>query len=59
MVYCFTHTTQWIEYHRVREDVLLRIGEIIEEHGAEIAYPTQTLKIDSLPESERPQENAS
>ncbi|MGK7294404.1 MAG: mechanosensitive ion channel family protein [Candidatus Wenzhouxiangella sp. M2_3B_020] len=59
MVYCFTHTTQWIEYHRVREDVLLRIGEIIEKHGAEIAYSTQTLKIDSLPESDRPQEEQS
>lgn len=53
MVYCFTRTTQWIEYHRVREDVLLRIGELIEAHGAEIAYPTQTLKLDpaTLPTS--------
>jgi len=47
MVYCFTHTTVWTEYHRVREDVLLRIGEIIESNGAEIAFPTRTLKIDS------------
>jgi MscS family membrane protein len=46
MVYCFTRTTQWIEYHRVREDVLLAIGDIIEDHGAEIAYPTRTLKIE-------------
>ena len=51
MVYCFTHTRQWIEYHRVREDVLLKIGELIEQHGAEIAYPTRTLKLDSVPES--------
>ncbi len=47
MVYCFTRTTQWIEYHRVREDVLLAIGEIIETHGAEIAYPTRTLKVET------------
>jgi len=46
MVYCFTRTTKWIEYHRVREDVLLTIGDLIEAHGAEIAYPTQTLKLD-------------
>jgi MscS family membrane protein len=51
MVYCFTRTRQWIEYHRVREDVLLKIGELIEQHGAEIAYPTRTLKLDSVPES--------
>lgn len=47
LVYCFTRTVVWTEYHRVREDVLLGIGEIIESHGAEIAFPTRTLKIDS------------
>ncbi|NBB91629.1 MAG: mechanosensitive ion channel [Gammaproteobacteria bacterium] len=46
MLYCFTKTVVWTEYHRVREDVLLGIGEIIESHGAEIAFPTRTLKID-------------
>jgi len=51
MFYCFTRTTQWIEYHRVREDVLLKVGGIIEEHGAEIAFPTRTLKLDSVPAS--------
>jgi len=49
MIYCFTKTTVWTEYHQVREDVLLQIGEIIESHGAEIAYPTRTLKIDQEP----------
>ncbi len=46
MIYCFTYTTNWIEYHRVREDVLLRVGEIIADHGAEIAFPTHTIKLD-------------
>jgi MscS family membrane protein len=46
MVYCFTKTVVWTEYHQVREDVLLGIGEIIESHGAEVAFPTRTLKID-------------
>jgi len=50
MVYCFTRTTVWTEYHEVRQDVLLKIGELIEARGAEIAFPTRTLKIDSLPE---------
>ena len=49
MVYCYTKTTVWVEYHAVREDVLLKIGEIIEAHGAEIAYPTRTLKLDAIP----------
>lgn len=50
MIYTFTKTTVWTEYHAVREDVLLKVGEIIERHGAEIAFPTRTLKIDSVPE---------
>jgi MscS family membrane protein len=45
MVYCFTKTTVWTEYHRVREDVLLMIGQVVEDHGAEIAFPTRTIKL--------------
>ncbi|TVS12855.1 MAG: mechanosensitive ion channel family protein [Wenzhouxiangella sp.] len=46
MVYCFTRTKVWTEYHAVREDVLLKIGEIIASHGAEIAFPTRTVKLE-------------
>lgn len=45
MVYCFTRTINWIEYHRVKEDVLLRINDLIEAHGAEIAFPTRTVHL--------------
>jgi MscS family membrane protein len=45
MVYTFTKTTVWVEYHHVKQDVLLKIGRIIERHGAEIAFPTQTLHL--------------
>jgi MscS family membrane protein len=45
LVYTFTRTTVWIEYHEVKQDVLLKIGEIIGRHGAEIAFPTQTLHL--------------
>jgi MscS family membrane protein len=47
MIYCFTKTTNWAEYHRVREDVLLKVGEIIESHGAQVAFPTRTLKLEA------------
>ena len=50
MVYTFTRTTQWVPYHEIKQDVLLKIGEIIERHGAEIAFPTRTLH---LPEGMR------
>ena len=44
-VYCYTRTTRWAEYHAVKQDVLLRIIEIIGRHGAEIAFPTSTVHI--------------
>jgi MscS family membrane protein len=33
----------WTTFHHVKQDVLLQIGQIIERHGAQIAFPTQTL----------------
>lgn len=56
MIYTFTKTTVWVEYHEVKQDVLLRIGEIIARHGAEIAFPTQTLHLreEAPPELARP-----
>ena len=44
-VYTFTHTTNWVHYHEVKHDVLLRIAGIIAEHGAEIAFPTSTIHL--------------
>lgn len=44
-VYTFTVTTNWIRYHEVKQDVLFLISEIVEKHGAEFAYPTQTLHL--------------
>lgn len=43
MIYTFTKTTVWVTFHQVKQDVLLKIGEIIARHGAEIAFPTHTL----------------
>lgn len=48
-VYCFTKTTNWIEFHEVKQDVLLKISEIIANHGAEVAFPTRTLHLESVP----------
>lgn len=44
-IYCFTRTVVWREFHRVKEDVLFRVGRIIEKHGASIAFPTRTLHV--------------
>lgn len=44
-IYTFTKTTEWIKYHAVKEDVLLKIVDIITAHGAECAFPTTTLHV--------------
>lgn len=46
-IYTFTKTTDWIKYHEVKQDVLLKITAIIEKHGAEIAFPTSTVHIEN------------
>ena len=44
-VYCFTKTTQWVKFHEVKQNVMLRIAEIVEANNAEIAFPTSTIHI--------------
>ena len=54
-VYTFTKTTEWIRFHEIKEDVMLKILEIIEQNGAESAFPTSTIHIareqDNVPEN--------
>lgn len=50
-VYTFTKTTDWVYFHEVKQDVLLKILAIIDQHGAETAFPTSTLHVESMPEA--------
>ena len=45
MVYAFAKTTQWVKYQEVKQDVLIKVGEIILQHGARIALPTRTVRL--------------
>ncbi|MEE4251509.1 MAG: mechanosensitive ion channel family protein, partial [Alcanivoracaceae bacterium] len=45
MLYAFTRTSEWVPFHAVKEDVLLKVMQIVEGHGAEFAFPTRTLHI--------------
>lgn len=49
-IYTFTKTTDWIRFHEIKQDVLLKILNIIEAHGAECAFPTSTLHVASIEE---------
>ena len=46
-IYTFTKTTDWIQFHEIKEDVLLKVIEIVEAQGAEMAFPTRTLHIET------------
>ncbi|OOV85796.1 hypothetical protein BTA35_0216760, partial [Oceanospirillum linum] len=48
-IYCFTRTTDWVHYHEIKEDVLLKVMDIILSNGAECAFPTSTLHIAQEP----------
>ena len=53
-VYTFTRTTVWAEYHRIKQDVLLKILQIIHTNSADVAFPTRTLHLEqTLPEAEQ------
>ena len=54
-VYTFTKTTDWAEFHGIKEEILFRIAAIVAGHGAEVAFPTQTLHLDSPPEPDAPE----
>jgi MscS family membrane protein len=58
MVYCFTTTTAWGEYLDARQDVSLKIMDIIEGMGLEIAFPSRTIYLQNqeehLPEAGSP-----
>ncbi|MEO1681072.1 MAG: mechanosensitive ion channel family protein [Pseudomonadota bacterium] len=38
-------TREWNDFYAIREDVLLRIGEIVEKSGTSFAFPSQTLYV--------------
>lgn len=50
-IYAFTKTVVWQRYNDVKQDVMLKIIEIVHAHGADFAFPTQTITFekDDLP----------
>ncbi|HQZ04108.1 MAG TPA: mechanosensitive ion channel family protein [Thauera sp.] len=45
MVYTFTKTTAWVHFHEIKQDVMLKIADIVAAQEAEIAFPTRTLHV--------------
>ncbi len=59
LIYCFSKSTVWTEYLDTKEDLMLTIMAIVEEHGLEMAFPTRTvyLRDEHWPEPPEPSNN--
>lgn len=55
MVYCFTKTTQWGEWLEHKEKLAYAIKEIVEGAGADFAFPSTSLYVESLPGGDAPE----
>ena len=51
-IYTFTKTTDWVRYHEIKQDVLMRIMNIVHDRGAQFAFPTRTLHMHTAPNYE-------
>lgn len=47
IVYCFTNTTEWTKYLDVRQDINIRILQILEKSDISIAFPTRSILLES------------
>jgi MscS family membrane protein len=47
-VYTFTKTTVWVDFHRIKQDVLLKILGIVHANGADVAFPTTTVQVERV-----------
>jgi MscS family membrane protein len=41
----YAMTREWNEFYAIQEDVLLRVGEIVDQSGTSFAFPSQTLYV--------------
>jgi len=46
LVYCFSVTVNWLEWLKVKEDVMYKIMEILEANELEFAFPSQSIYIE-------------
>ena len=42
-IYTFTKTTNWVDFHQIKQDILLKVLEIIDGQDAQCAFPTSTV----------------
>lgn len=45
LVRCYTKTTDYVLFQHIQQDILLKVIDIIHQHGADFAFPTTTLDL--------------
>ena len=50
LVYCFTKNPSWEPWLKAREEVYLELMKIVENNGSTIAFPSQSVYIEKMPE---------
>ncbi len=54
LLYCFTNTTVWGEWLKVKEDLAFAIKDIVEAAGTGFAFPSQSIYLETVP-AEKPE----
>lgn len=49
LIYCFSKTIVWGDFLNVKQDVMMKIIEILEKNGVGFAFPSQSLYVEKLP----------
>ena len=50
IIQAFSKATRLAQFHAVKQEVLLKVSDIIARHGAEMAFPTRTLYLNRIPD---------
>ena len=54
LLYCFTRTTKWGEWLRIKEELAYKVKEIVEGAGTGFAFPSRSLYVQAMP-AEKPE----
>ena len=49
LLYCFTRTTKWGEWLKIKEELAYKVKDIVEGAGAGFSFPSRSLYVHSLP----------
>ena len=53
LVQCFTKTTDWDKFIEIKENLAIKIKEIVENEKAGFAFPSQSIYVESLPDDQK------